>query len=136
MSAAKNLFAYGTLMWPEVLEQVVGRRLSGEFAVLSGYRRLRVKGESYPVIVPSAADSVEGIMYRGLNAREIRRLDLFEGKEYCRTDVWLGRKTAFTYVLAEAWRHIADHRPWHPDAFGPEQLAAFRADYRNWSELS
>ena len=70
-----NLFAYGTLMWPGVLEAVTGRRLKGVNAILEGYIRLRVKGQHYPVVVPSPGDSVEGILYSGLTEGELRALD-------------------------------------------------------------
>ena len=135
MSEANNLFAYGTLMWPEVLERVIGRRLTGEAAVLQGYRRLRVKNEPYPVIIPAAGAAVEGMVYRSLTAEEFRRLDLFEGEEYARRQVAPGRMQAFTYVLTREWRHIADTRPWIPAHFGQEQLDAFCAGYKNWSDL-
>ena len=43
-----NLFAYGTLMVPEVLRAVTGREFTWREAVLRGYVRLTVRGQSYP----------------------------------------------------------------------------------------
>ncbi len=128
-----NLFAYGTLMWPEVITAVIGRCPAGEPAMLPGYRRLRVKGEHYPVIVRSAGDAVEGIVYCGLTAAEFERLDAFEGEEYDRIAVSIGQVKASVYVLSEEWKHIADSMPWFPEQLSAEHLAAFCAEYKGWS---
>jgi gamma-glutamylcyclotransferase (GGCT)/AIG2-like uncharacterized protein YtfP len=130
-----NLFTYGTLMWPEVMKAVSGRRPAGEDAVLAGYRRLRVKGEVYPVIVPSADDSVEGLLYRGLDEEALRRLDRFEGEEYERVEVQVGAETAYAYVLSKHCRHIAEDTPWQPEQLAPEHIAAFCSDYKGWLDL-
>ncbi|MDF7807002.1 gamma-glutamylcyclotransferase [Pontiellaceae bacterium B12219] len=127
-----NLFAYGTLMWPEVLEAVTGRRLAGEKTVLAGYTRLRVKDQLYPVIIPSLDDAVEGVLYRNLTAKEFQALDAFEGEEYDRTAVCIGGTPAFVYVLSEDWKHIADSAPWNPEDFAADELAQFCSGYKGW----
>ena len=121
-----NLFAYGTLMWPEVLEAVMGRRLASTPATLAGFKRLRVRGASYPVVVPSAGGRVEGVLYRGLSHGELRRLDAFEGGEYDRVERTVDGVLAQVYVLAEAFRHIAEETEWTPDQMTEKDLAAFR----------
>ncbi|WP_372806138.1 gamma-glutamylcyclotransferase family protein [Pontiella sp.] len=130
-----NLFAYGTLMWPEVLQSVAGRRLEGTPAILEGYQRLRVVDQHYPVVVPSSGDAVEGMLYLNLTEREFRFLDAFEGEEYDRIEVGIGCETAFVYVLAEAWRHIAADVPWSPDQLTAEHLSAFCSEYKGWAEM-
>ena len=120
-----NLFAYGTLMWPEVLESVMGRWLKGEEAVLTGYTRLRVKDQHYPVMIQSLEDSVEGILYTGLTEQEFQCLDVFEGVEYDRLIVEFGEIRAQVYVLSNDWKHIATSEPWHPEQLKPEHLARF-----------
>jgi gamma-glutamylcyclotransferase (GGCT)/AIG2-like uncharacterized protein YtfP len=121
-----NLFAYGTLMWPEVLEAVIGRPLSGTPAVLRGFVRIRVKGELYPALLDSHCnDVVEGMLYRDLTEKEFRSLDRFEGGEYDRKEVCVGAEQAHTYVLSHTWRHIADPRPWRPEDMREEYITAF-----------
>lgn len=129
-----NLFAYGTLMWPEVLEAVIGRRPEGVKAVLGGYLRLRISGACYPAIVPSEGGRVEGVVYRSLNAAEYERLDRFEGEEYERTTVMAGGIAAQAYVLSPSWLHLAEPVPWNPEDLHPEQLAAFRREYKGWPQ--
>lgn len=135
MNETNNVFAYGTLMWPEVLEAVAGRRLAGGAATLAGYKRLRVKGEHYPAVVPSPGDLVEGVLYRGLTAAELACLDAFEGVEYDRASVDIGQVRAEVYVLSPGWRHIAEAEPWHPEHLTPEKLAEFCSGYKGWAEL-
>lgn len=130
-----NLFAYGTLMWPEVLEAVMGRRMAGEKVTLAGYKRLRVKGQHYPVMLESPDDSVNGVLYNGLTEEEFHCLDAFEGVEYDRTEVALGEGTAFAYVLSNDWKHIADSCLWKPEQLRPEELAMFCEEYKGWSKV-
>lgn len=126
-----NLFAYGTLMWPEVLETVIGRRVGGMPATLHGFRRLRVKEKLYPALVDAHSHNVvEGIFYRDLTEEEFRRLDRFEGEEYDRKEVCIGTQRAHVYVLNGGWRHIADSRPWRPEDLQKKKLQAFCAECR------
>ncbi len=120
-----NVFAYGTLMWPEVLEAVTGLQLAGEPHTLMGYKRLRVKGEIYPVIVPSAGDSVDGVLYQDVDVSALGRLDVFEGEAYNRIIESISGTDAWVYVLSDRWRHIADSKCWFPEQLTQDQLAGF-----------
>ncbi|MBN2162962.1 MAG: gamma-glutamylcyclotransferase [Pontiellaceae bacterium] len=130
-----KLFAYGTLMWPEVLEAVIGHRLSGAPDALLGYCRLRVRGEHYPVVVPEEGGRVEGILYDNLSESDFRHLDHFEGEEYERKILKVGETEAAVYVLSDRWRHIAEDSAWHPEQMLPQHLAAFQAEYKGWKDL-
>lgn len=129
-----NLFAYGTLMWPAVLQSVIGRRLEGTQAVVQGYQRFRIKNQDYPGLMPSAGDEVVGMLYSDLSASEFHHLDRFEGEEYDRVTVQINGVDAEVYVLAERWCHIADEQIWNPDRMTPERLASFCKEYKGWSK--
>lgn len=129
-----NLFAYGTLMWPEVLKSVIGRQLEGTPVTLQGYRRLRIKGEQYPAVIPATGDEVGGILYTDLSASEFLHLDRFEGEEYDRVAVRIDGTEANLYVLAEGWLHIADDQIWLPEQMSPDHLAAFCNEYKGWAK--
>ncbi len=78
-------FFFGTLMDEDVLALVLGRippDLRSEPARLDGYRRLRVKGESYPTLRPAADARVDGLLVRDLSQREVNRVAFYEGEEY------------------------------------------------------
>ncbi|MCJ1382027.1 hypothetical protein MMC17_005139 [Xylographa soralifera] len=64
-------------------------------AILQGYSRYKVRGCDYPAILPSPtssttmveSSSVRGTIVTGLSARNVYRLDVFEGDEYKRQEV-------------------------------------------------
>ncbi len=78
-------FFYGTLLDPDVMALVVGRRLPPSAfapAVLPGHSRRRAKGATYPVVVRNAADRVQGVVVGGLTSRDVARLAAYEGPGY------------------------------------------------------
>ncbi len=81
-----DFFFYGTLMDPDVLAAVIGRRmLPGRMkpATLAGFRRVGLKGTPYPAIVPgAAAETVAGVVVAELAAADVRNLKRFEGAAY------------------------------------------------------
>lgn len=123
-----NLFVYGTLMWPAIVTAVIGRRMVSTPATLRGYARRRVKGECYPGLVSSAADSVEGVLLKGFTELDFELLDGFEGPEYDRIEVLIEGEAAQLYVVADSFRHILDTDTWSPDDLQPGDLMAFCED--------
>ena len=75
-----RFFFYGTLIDADVRRGVLGlqapRRV--EPALLSGWRRVPVRGKTYPVIVADTRASVDGVLARGLNAAARRKLERYE----------------------------------------------------------
>ena len=137
MNNPHRLFAYGTLMWPKVMASVIGHSsLQGQPATLHGYVCQRVKGEHYPVILPSEGDSVEGIVYSELSAQDFQHLDRFEGEEYDRITVIIDGQSTCVYALSDAWSYIAEPQYWHPDQVSPEHLNAFCREYKGWQAIA
>ena len=60
-----NLFANGTVMWPDVLQAVTG---------------LQLDGQPYPVRIPSIGAFVEGVLYENLPESAWAGLDTDEGE--------------------------------------------------------
>lgn len=79
-----RLFCYGTLQSPEVVTAVIGRVPVSQPAVLHGFARYAVTGESYPAVRPKKNSQTRGLLYTGLTPAELRKLDRFEGVEYRR----------------------------------------------------
>ncbi|MGE0314017.1 MAG: gamma-glutamylcyclotransferase family protein [Lautropia sp.] len=130
-----HLFTYGSLMFAPVWLRATGRGDIGEVATLYGHRRLVVRGETYPGLVPAAADApaarVDGILYRDLDEADLGRLDAFEGDWYRREtrDVIVGstRETAQVYLFLRP--ELLEDVDWSVDDFSRDGLGRFIERY-------
>lgn len=127
-----NVFAYGTLLFAEVMEAVAGARYPSEDAVLGGYRRFRVRERAYPGVVAAAGAETVGRLYRGLTLTALERLDHFEGDLYERRRLPVHRADgsateAFVYVIPEARRDALTEEPWDVAAFARQHLDRYLA---------
>ncbi|MDF1791400.1 MAG: gamma-glutamylcyclotransferase [Thalassobaculaceae bacterium] len=78
-------FFFGTLLDRDVLELVLARSVAdGAFvpAVLDGYRRVRVRKDSFPMLVADPDGSVEGRVFETRSAEEDARILFFEDFDY------------------------------------------------------
>lgn len=116
-----RLFAYGTLMVPAVIETVIGRRPGGAAAVLAGFARYRILGEDFPGLVPCEGAMTDGVVYDGLDRRELALVDRFEGAWYERMPVKVSRAgvrvDAYVYVVRPEYRDILSTEPWDVERF-------------------
>jgi len=124
-----QLYAYGTLQLPEVLEQVIGRRVESRHAVLDGYACYRLRNRVYPGIVERSGERVTGVVYSGIDAHEIEQLDAYEGSFYERRTLTLradgGQIEALGYVLGSEHRGQLSKDAWDLEAFRREHLADY-----------
>jgi gamma-glutamylcyclotransferase (GGCT)/AIG2-like uncharacterized protein YtfP len=81
--ASSHLFAYGTLVDPARLNEVLGHTHRGErlAARLRGYRRVMSTSFDYPFLVAEAGSFVEGVLIMDLSADDLRVLDRYEEVE-------------------------------------------------------
>ncbi|MAE96465.1 MAG: gamma-glutamylcyclotransferase [Deltaproteobacteria bacterium] len=132
------LFAYGTLLVPEVFELVVGRRVAGSRAVLEGHVRRRLHGAVYPALVPRHSEKTLGQLYPGLSKEELARVDAFEGERYvrrpCVVETSEGVKHAAVYVLRSEHGGLLDGRDWDLAAFEREELEDYLEGCRRFAE--
>ena len=68
-----KIFAYGTLMIPEVMYAVTTCKFRFDNAILRDYARFTVKGESYPGIIPVTDVVTEGIIYFDVDELSLTR---------------------------------------------------------------
>jgi len=132
-----NIFAYGTLMIPAVMYAATARHFRFKKAMLRGYARFTVKGESYPGIIPLADAITEGIMYLNVDELSLKRLDAFEGELYQRTLIRVETKgaeilNAETYVIKPEYRDFLSSKAWDVKKFIRKDLPAFLTDYSNF----
>ncbi len=119
----ENLFAYGTLMCPEIIQIVTGKNLSGAGGTLKSYQRFSIKNEVYPGIIPAPGKVVDGIVYFGLSVSIWKLLDGFEGEIYLRQPVKIllieERRTinAHTYIIKPQYADLLASKPWSYEKF-------------------
>ena len=91
--ATREIFVYGTLLWPAVLEVLLRRLPEARPAVINGFARKRVCGQTYPALVKANVEIpcpsgrvAESPVVTGLlltvKPSEIAMLDWYEGEEY------------------------------------------------------
>ncbi len=127
----RNLFAYGTLMFPEVAVPLAGITQWGQPAVLHGFRRRKVQLRSrgnFPAIIRQEGATVTGILYRGLQQRQVDVLDWFEqvyNQSYTQETVVIQCDAesveAIVYVCGQ---RLADRLDgdWRPEQFQRKEL--------------
>jgi gamma-glutamylcyclotransferase (GGCT)/AIG2-like uncharacterized protein YtfP len=135
-----NLFAYGTLMCVDIMEEVAGIRPSHQSAILRHYSRRSVEGEFYPAVIPHEPGLVEGVVYLGIPGAAWKRLDRFEGELYERRLVTIelrdgGTLPAATYVARPDLCERLEPHEWDYAAFLRRDKALFRRDYRGYRAL-
>ena len=80
-----RFFFYGSLLDNDVTALVIGRRLppcAWVPATLTGFSRRKAKGVTYPVAIRDPKGKVEGAVVGGFSAREVARLQAYEGVRY------------------------------------------------------
>ena len=128
-------FFYGSLTDPDVLALVLsGPRRRTAPAVLEGWRRLRVAGECYPLIVPCPADRVPGIVAE-IAPVQARRLAWYEGEDYVLGElaVTLGSGVpvdASVFLPKPDLAHAGE--PWDPLLWSREHKAALLEAVGRW----
>lgn len=133
-----NVFTYGSLMFAPVWSRVVNGTYASCPATLHGYQRLAVKGEEYPVAVPtSAADCIAGRMYYAVNTADMQRLDMFEGDYYARLPVMVAdgngkMLAADVYVLRPEYADISTGKAWDEEHFRTVGISAFMLRYQGF----
>ena len=132
---AMNVFAYGSLMFETVCQRVISGSYASSPAILHGYKRTCVIGESYPAIYSDKADTiVEGVVYFDVSQDGLPLLNDFEGECYDPQDVKLElpdgeRLEARAYVLKKAFSHIVSPVEWDADAFARTGVRRFLKRY-------
>lgn len=119
-----ELFVYGTLMNPKVFRTVTKSEALAPPTplTLSGFKRVTVKSQVYPALVPCKDASVHGLLLN-VSRKQLETLDVFETDDYKRVDmdgvdVYLWNKS----ILG------LDNREWDYENF-------VKNDLEGWLEL-
>ena len=131
-----NLFAYGTLMCEDIMHEVAGELFERVPGTISGFSRYRVRGETYPGLVPQEGGSVDGVLYLNITRSAWERLDRFEGAMYetVTLPVVCNGKiiAAESYIVKPAFRHLLENTLWDFSLFLESGKTLFRNGYQGF----
>jgi gamma-glutamylcyclotransferase (GGCT)/AIG2-like uncharacterized protein YtfP len=138
-----HVFAYGTLMFPEVWQAVIGRPFANVGGHVSGFATYRVRDAVYPgLLATTNSDFVRGVVYWDVDSTVVERLDQFEDDFYRRETVPVhcddGRLCcAAAYVVPPENRIYLTDEPWKRDEFVAQgDLESFIARFAGFGRLS
>ena len=78
----QNIFVYGTLLLPAILERLTGKSFKTSSAVLSGYKRFCVINCDYPAIIRLDDSKTMGLIIEKTDDSTLAVLSFYEGDEY------------------------------------------------------
>ncbi|MGI9239975.1 MAG: gamma-glutamylcyclotransferase family protein [Verrucomicrobiales bacterium] len=129
-----NIFAYGSLMIPDVWEAVTGETHRSSPGQIEGFIRRTVRGASYPGIIACeggrASEAIDGAIYYDVDPDSLAALDSFESDFYTRVPVMAedGSGSAVScqvYLVPPENAHLLSGEVWDLERFRAEHLAAF-----------
>lgn len=136
-----NVFTYGSLMFPQVWDTVVGREFATIRGTATAYAIYRVSGATFPGIIAEAGCEVRGLVYLDVDEESVARLDRFEDTFYDRLTLSIDcedgeRRDADAYVIPEKNRSILTAEQWTAEHFESSGgLADFIARFQGFSRL-
>ena len=123
-----NLFVYGTLRHPPILDGLLHRSVPQRPALLRGHRAAPLRGRSYPGLIVDRGSTALGSLIE-VRAHELDALDAYEGPDYERlvvqAEVAGDLVAAHTYALLGS--AVVDVTPgsWDLDGFVRDHAAAW-----------
>jgi len=137
----KNIFTYGSLMFPMVWDKVVEESYNLSPAVLSEHICYQIKGADYPAMIPKLLHNVKGMVYCKVSPDDIQRLDKFEGEYYSRQSVSVTqydeeKMMVDTYILKPEYYSIMEEKRWDVKKFQVEGLDRFMKSYFGFDKIN
>lgn len=129
-----DLFAYGTLQFPEVLRVLLGRVPRSTPAAAAGWRVAALPGQIYPTLVPAPPMArVTGQLVTGLGPAEWRTLDAFEDRLYdLRRLTLTDGRVAWAYVCSDS--NSASPDDWEVGSFERNHLIDYLKRCAAWRQ--
>jgi len=111
-----RFFFYGTLLDPDIRRTVLGvEDAPCAPALLADWRRVFVRGDTYPVLVRRMGETMDGLLSPDLTADAVRKLRAYEGPSY--RERALSVEAAGQWVTATVFvpkdPGVATGRAWH-----------------------
>jgi hypothetical protein len=131
-----SFFFYGTLLFPEVLEIVLGRTVDPSElhdAYAYGFRRIALPGHVYPVLRHAEGVITHGKIIENISAEEQRRLDFFEAEIYSKESIQIqcGDRILQAYAYLDPRSEVLPNKDWDPTVFKELHLSTYLQTTKN-----
>ncbi|KXA95591.1 hypothetical protein AKJ36_00160 [candidate division MSBL1 archaeon SCGC-AAA259I07] len=73
-----EVFAYGSLMNPKFVEELLGKSVKLVPAKLEGYKKVQTPGRKYPAAVKHPTSSIKGELLLNLSSEDVKKIDKWE----------------------------------------------------------
>ena len=127
----EQIFVYGTLLYPEIVGKLTGKKLKTHHAILFGFKRFTVVGCDYPAIIETKNSKVEGLLIENVDSKSGQVLSFFEGVEYEKRKVIVQTKQhkveASTYIWKGDFSLLKDIE-WNIHDFKKNRLRYYLED--------
>ena len=134
---SSNVFTYGSLAIPQVMELVTQSEFQHEVSTLLGYERFLLRERTYPGIIENRGERTIGRVYFAVSDEALRRLDYFEDDCYTGEIVEPildngSTLQAFAYVVPSDQRRLLTNKPWDEKSFVAEKLDSYLLQAQRW----
>lgn len=126
-----HVFTYGTLMFGEMMKALTGRTFPTVPASVQGYKRIKLKGENFPGLIPMENERTHGIIHRDVDPESFKLIDALEDDFYDRSVLEIRGDNgefyrALTYVINQPSLPFLTLDSWDPDEFKEKHFQDFK----------
>jgi gamma-glutamylcyclotransferase (GGCT)/AIG2-like uncharacterized protein YtfP len=130
-----TIFAYGTLMYPELFSLLTGKHWDTEPATIHHFKRCTLNMEGYnnpPILIAAENHSVAGVIIRDINKSTLDLLDNYEMLhenlyQRCLHEAQISNGTIVpVYVYIKGTAAIHSENLWDEDIFLKQQYASYK----------
>lgn len=125
-----NIFTYGSLMFPEVIEALTKQNFLFEDITLANFERCGIIGKQYPGLYEKVGSSVDVRLWFDIDKESLQMLNRFEDSIYERRVinakcVYRGSVDAIIYVIPPNNEYMLTYEPWDINYFKNKHLAEY-----------
>ncbi len=124
----QNIFVYGTLQLPGIVEKLTGKLVSTIHAVLPGFQCYCVKDSDYPAIVEKENAETKGLLLENTDDKSLEIIAFYEGEEYEIQKVTVFADGQPLEAITFVWKNeksLLEDKEWDSNQFKKESLELY-----------